>query len=101
MPSYSLNTHAPDQTPLRPLLLHSLLDLTAPGRCYLKLEAIFMAFRGPKALTDTFEKIGLQRFVRHQPLQLRNLQSQFTLFGILRWHFTVVHRLQLIAPFVQ
>src|SRR5215472_10129746 len=31
-PNYSLNTHAPDQTPLRLPLLHSLLDLAAPGR---------------------------------------------------------------------
>jgi len=73
MPSYSLNTHAPDQTPLRPLLLHSLLDLTAPGRCYLKLGPIFMTFRGPEALTDTFEKISFQRFVRYHPLQMRHL----------------------------
>jgi hypothetical protein len=63
MPNYSLNTHAPDQTPLRPLLLHSLLDLTAPGRCYLKLEPIFMTFRGPQSLTDTFEKIHFQGFL--------------------------------------
>ena len=47
MPSYSLNTHAPDQTPLRPPLLHSLLDLAAPGRYDVKPKAIFMSFRGP------------------------------------------------------
>jgi hypothetical protein len=71
MPTYSLNTHAPDQTPLRPLLLHSLLDLTAPGRYYVKLAPIFMTFRGPEALTDTFEKIQFQSLSRHQTLQFR------------------------------
>src|SRR5262249_10320788 len=65
----SLNTHAPDQTPLRSLLLQSLLDLTAPGRCYLKLGPIFMTFRGPEALTDTSEKIHFEGLLCQQPLQ--------------------------------
>ncbi len=29
------NTHAPDQTAKRPRLLHCILDLAAPSRCYL------------------------------------------------------------------
>ena len=76
MPSYSLNTHAPDQTPLRPLLLHSLLDLTAPCLCHLKLRTIFMSFRGPQALIDTFEKLQLQRFVNQHSLQLIDLLAE-------------------------
>jgi hypothetical protein len=52
-------------------------------------------------LQGTFEKIGLQRFVRYQPLQLGYLKPQFTLFGVLRRCLAVVNRLQLIAPFVQ
>jgi hypothetical protein len=45
-----------------------LLDLTAPGRCYLKLGPIFMTFRGPEALTDTFEKIRFQGLLGQQTL---------------------------------
>ena len=78
MPNYSLNTHAPDQTPLRPLLLHSLLDLAAPGPCYRKLRSIFMTFRGPQALTDTFEKIHLQGFLRQHALQIAHLLAQLS-----------------------
>jgi hypothetical protein len=40
-----------------------LLDLTASGHRYLKLGPIFMGFRGPKALTDTFEKIHFHRLL--------------------------------------
>jgi hypothetical protein len=52
-------------------------------------------------LQGTFEKIGFQRFVRHQPLQLRGLQSQFPFSGVLRRTLSVVDRLQLITPLVR
>jgi len=55
----------------------------------------------PDFLQGTFEKIGFQRFVRHQPLQLRNLLSQFALFRVLRRTLSVVNRLLLITPLVQ
>ena len=45
--NYSLNTHAPDQTGSRPRRLHCDFDLAAPSCFYLKLETIFMSFRGP------------------------------------------------------
>jgi hypothetical protein len=44
-------------------------------------------------LQGTFEKIGFQRLVRHQPLQLPDLQSQFTLSAVLWWSLAIVDRL--------
>jgi hypothetical protein len=37
-PNYSLNTHAPDQTHLRPQLLHCVFRSRRSGRCYLNSE---------------------------------------------------------------
>jgi hypothetical protein len=48
---------------LHGLLLDSLLDLTAPGSCYLKLGPIFMTSRWPQALTGTFAKIYFEGFL--------------------------------------
>jgi hypothetical protein len=46
MPTYSLNTHTPDQPIDRPRLLHWFVDLTAPRTDSLpKAEMIFMTFR--------------------------------------------------------
>ena len=55
-PNYSLNTHAPDQTYIRPQLLHCAIDLTARRRYHLTLKSIFMGFRGPTALRDIHER---------------------------------------------
>lgn len=35
-PNYSLNTHAPDQTSIRPRPLQCAIDLAAPDQCYSK-----------------------------------------------------------------
>jgi hypothetical protein len=51
-------------------------------------------------LQGTFEKIGFQCFVRHQPLQLRDLQPQFAFFAVLWWCVAVVNRFDLVAPFI-
>ncbi|MGH9396480.1 MAG: hypothetical protein ACRD18_06475, partial [Terriglobia bacterium] len=40
-PNYSLNTHAPDQTYIRPRHLQCAIDLAAPGRYYANSEGHF------------------------------------------------------------
>jgi hypothetical protein len=40
-------------------------------------------------LQGTFEKIGLQRFVRHQPLQLRDLLPQLAEFSGGPWPLSI------------
>jgi hypothetical protein len=46
MPNDSLNTHAPDQTDMRPQLLHCAIDLTAVGHRHLISNPILWGFAG-------------------------------------------------------
>jgi hypothetical protein len=52
-------------------------------------------------LQGTFEKIGFQRFVCYQPLQLCYLEPEFTLLAVFRWRLPVIDHLYPIAPLVQ
>src|SRR5437588_1779202 len=55
-------THAPDQTRGQPQLLHCEINLAAPKPLpfCLRLGVIFMKFRGPQALVDTWAYMGVQ-----------------------------------------
>jgi hypothetical protein len=55
VPNYSRNTHAPDQTSIRPRHLQCASDLTAPCQSDLNSERVFMSFRGPQALNDIYQ----------------------------------------------
>jgi hypothetical protein len=70
-------------------------------RCRLARLRVVLLASSLDFLQGTFEKIGFQRFVRHQPLQLRDLEPEFTLLAVLRRNLAVIHRLQTISPFVQ
>ena len=64
-------------------------------------ENIFIPNRWANGPRETPLKIGFQCLVRHQRLQLRNLETELTLLTVLRRSLAVVHRLQAITPLVQ
>lgn len=43
-------------------------------------------------MQETFEKVGFQRFVRQQTLQLHDLKPEYSLFAILRCARAIVDR---------